>query len=280
MASVFKRGRWIDAEGRKCMKDTPGAKWVESRFYTVQVNVDGRKRRIKGYTDKAASEQMGAKLERAKAQGVEGLEDPYKVHRNRRLCEHVADWIAELRQLGRDDIYVGLCESRMARLIAECDWKTFSNITADSFIRWRDTATITMGHTAKDGGKILRMGARTQNHYLETVRAFCKWSIKRKRLALHPLADVAPVETTGHLRRQRRALTQTEIAALLDAVHARHQLAYRIILGTGLRRDELRQLRWGDVKLDAPMPCIQLRRRQPRASVATCCRYETIWPNC
>jgi len=259
MASVFKRGRWIDADGRKCMKDAPGAKWVESRFYTVQVNVDGRKRRIKGYTDKAASEQMGAKLERAKAQGVEGLEDPYKVHRNRRLCEHVADWIAELRQLGRDDIYVGLCESRMARLIAECDWKAFSNITADSFIRWRDTATITMGHTAKDGGKILRMGARTQNHYLETVRAFCKWSIKRKRLAVHPLADVTPVETVGHLRRQRRALTQTEIAALLDAVHARHQLAYRIILGTGLRRDELRQLRWGDVKLDAPMPCIQLR---------------------
>jgi integrase len=147
----------------------------------------------------------------------------------------------------------------MARLIGDCDWKTFSSVSADSFIRWRDTATITMGHTAKDGGTILRMGARTQNHYLETVRAFCKWSIKRKRLAVHPLADVAPVETTGHLRRQRRALTQTEIAALLDAVHARHQLAYRIILGTGLRRDELRQLRWGDVKLDAPMPCIQLR---------------------
>lgn len=116
-----------------------------------------------------------------------------------------------------------------------------------------------MGHAAKDGGKILRMGARTQNHYLETVRAFCKWSIKRKRLAAHPLADVTPVETTGHLRRQRRALTQNEIGALLNAVHVRHQLAYRIILGTGLRRDELRQLRWGDVKLDAPMPCIQLR---------------------
>ncbi len=160
MASVFKRGRWIDANGRKCTKHTPGAKWTESRFYTVQVNVDGRIRRIKGYTDRAASEQMGAKIERAKAQGAEGLEDPFKAHRNRRLCEHVADWIAELRQLGRDEIYVGLCESRMARLIGECDWKTFSSVSADSFIRWRDTATITMGHTAKDGGKILRMGAQ------------------------------------------------------------------------------------------------------------------------
>jgi len=259
MASVFKRGRWIDPNGRKCTKHTPGAKWTESRFYTVQVNLDGRIRRIKGYTDRAASEQMGAKLERAKAQGAEGLDDPYKAHRNRRLSEHVADWIAELRQLGRDDVYVGLCESRIARLIAECDWKTFSSINADSFIRWRATATSTVGHSAKRGANILTMGARTQNHYLETVRAFCKWSIKRKRLAVHPLADVTPVETAGQLRRQRRALTQNEITALLSAVHARHQLAYRIILGTGLRRDELRQLRWGDVMLDAPMPCILLR---------------------
>jgi hypothetical protein len=62
MASVFKRGRWVDANGRKCTKDTPGAKWTESRFYTVQVNLAGRIRRIKGYTDRAASEQMGPSL--------------------------------------------------------------------------------------------------------------------------------------------------------------------------------------------------------------------------
>ena len=47
MASVFKRGRWIDAQGRKCAKSAPGAKWVESRFYTVQVKMNGR---IKRYT--------------------------------------------------------------------------------------------------------------------------------------------------------------------------------------------------------------------------------------
>ena len=37
MASVFKRGRWVDGNGRKCAKETPGAKWVSSRFYTVAV---------------------------------------------------------------------------------------------------------------------------------------------------------------------------------------------------------------------------------------------------
>lgn len=37
------------------------------------------------------------------------------------------------------------------------------------------------------------------------------------------------------------------------------KISYRLILATGLRRDELRQLTWGDVKLSAPMPRLQLR---------------------
>jgi hypothetical protein len=92
------------------MKETPGPKWVESRFYTVQYVVNGKPKLVKGYTDRQASEQLGARLERAKAQGGAGLEDPYKAHRERPLAEHVADWITELRQLGRDDIYIAPCK--------------------------------------------------------------------------------------------------------------------------------------------------------------------------
>lgn len=268
MASVFKRGRWVDEDGRRCPKGTPGAKWVESRNYMIQLVVDGKPRLIKGYTDRQATEQLAAKLERSKAQGAEGLTDPFKAHRRRPLAEHVANWIAELRQLGRDDVYVGLCESRMARLIADCRWENLTSISAESFIQWRETATATVGKAAKKGSNVKPMGARTQNHYLETLRAFCRWAMRRKRMATHPLADVSPVETAGHLRRQRRALTENEIAALLAAVLPRHQLAYRLILATGLRRDEVRQLCWGDLKLNAPMPCIQLRAETTKAKRA------------
>src|SRR4051812_23871329 len=169
MASVFKRGRWVDANGRKCTKDAPGARWAESLFYTVQIVVNGKPKLVKGYTDRQASEQLGAKLERAKAQGEEGLHDAYKPHRSRRLSEHVADWITELRQLGRDDVYVGLCESRMARLIVDCKWDNLASMTPESFIRWRDTATVEVGKPKKKGSSVRPMGARTQNHYLETA---------------------------------------------------------------------------------------------------------------
>src|SRR2546423_525992 len=109
MASVFKRGRWMDAQGRKCRKDASGATWEESRFYTVQYQVNGKPKLVKGYTDKLASEQLGAKLERAKARGEEGMIDLYKPHRNRPLAEHLADWISEIRQIGAGDIYAGQC---------------------------------------------------------------------------------------------------------------------------------------------------------------------------
>jgi hypothetical protein len=83
--------------------------------------------------------------------------------------------------------------------------------------------------------------------------------VKRKRMAANPLAELRGVETAGKLRRERRALTDDEIVALLAAVPERHKLAYHVLLSTGLRRDELRQLHWGDVKLTATMPCIELR---------------------
>lgn len=259
MASVFKRSRWVDANGQKCKGTMPGAKRVKSRFYTVQIVVDGRTRCFKGYSDKGASLQLGAKLERSKAQGAESLEDPFKVHRGNPLANHVADWIAELRQLGRDEQYIAPCKARMERLIAECGWRTLSAISADSFIRWREMAVSTVGTSKVKGSNVGPMGARTQNHYLEALRTFCRWAIKRKRLGLNPIADVGPVETTGKLRRQRRALTESEIAALLAVVPQRHQIGYRVILQTGLRRAELRQLRWGDVNLEPPMQCIRLR---------------------
>lgn len=268
MASIFKRGRWVDEHGRKCTKETPDAKWEESRFYMIQLSINGRSKLVKGYTDKGASEQLAAKLERAKAQGEEGLIDPYKIHRKRHLSEHIADWITELRQLGRDHVYVGLCEARMARLIADCGWDTLAGIDAAGFIKWRETATVTVGTAKKKGSNVKPMGAKTMNHYLTTARSFCLWAIKRKRIAVNPLADTEGVETAGQLRRERRALHDEEITALLSAVHSRHQLAYRIILSTGLRRDELKQLQWSDVKLNAPMPCIELRAQTTKAKRA------------
>jgi integrase len=255
-------GSMVPAESAPGM---PGARQVTSKIWSIQIQVDGRQKLIKGFTDRAATVQLAARMEREKAQGETGLVDPFKEHRGQKLTEHVADWIAELRQLGRDHVYVGLCDFRLRRLAADCDWRSLAHITSAAFIKWRETANVSVGTARIKGSNVKSMGARTQNHYLTTLQTFCRWVVKRKRMATNPIADVQPVTTAGRLRRERRALLPNEITALLEVVPARHQLAYRMILGTGLRRDELRQLRWSDMKLNAPAPCIELRPETTKA---------------
>jgi integrase len=262
MASVFKRGRWVDADGRRCAKDAAGAKWVESRYYTVKLHLPGdRVKFIKGYTDKQASEQLGSKLERAKAQGTEGLEDPYKLHRKRPIVEHVADWTAELQQLGRDEIYFAQCAARMQRLIVECGWRLLTDVSADSFCKWRETANGNADHNRKDQATrtVRSLSPRCKNHYLATLMTFCRWCIKRHRMASNVIADVEKVDESNDVRRERRALTAAELLALLAVVPDHYRLGYQVLMGTGLRRGELLQLRWADVRLNAPHPFIQLR---------------------
>ena len=251
----------MDADGRKCTKEAPGAKWVESRFYTVQIFIDGKPKLVKGYTDKAASAQMGAKMEREKAQGEQGLQDIYKSHRRRTITEHIAEWVAELVQLGRDDAYIAPCKARMERLAKECGWGTLGAISADSFCKWRETAMTNAAHNRKDRSKLVPalMASRSKNHYLITLRTFCRWCIKRKRIGGNPVADVEKVEESGDVRRERRALTAEELQRLLVAIPEHYRLGYQMLMGTGLRRGELLALRWGDVRLNAPHPFIQLR---------------------
>jgi hypothetical protein len=122
---------------------------------------------------------MGAKLERAKAQGEQGLVDPYKPHRIRPLAEHVADWTAELRQLGRDDMYDAPCKARLERLLIECGWARLGDISADTFCKWWETAVSNADHNRTDRATrtIRPLSPRTKDHYLSALNTFCGWCI-------------------------------------------------------------------------------------------------------
>jgi integrase len=118
-----------------------------------------------------------------------------------------------------------------------------ADISADSFGKWRESAKAdTCRSKNPKAGRIIKaMSPRCKNHYFEALRTFCRWCVKRHRIASNPIADVEKVDQTVDVRRQRRALiTADEITALLAVVPSRHQLAYRMILSTGLRRDELK----------------------------------------
>src|SRR5262249_16639846 len=148
---------------------------------------------------------LGA-FEKQQLRGEE-FSDPFKEHRARPLTEHVKDYLADLRALGRDDKYVYNIDKRLARLIDSCGWKLLADITADSFCAWREKPV---------EWKSKKIGPETINQHFETARAFCRWCVKRKRIATNALVDVEKIDASADIRRQRRALTTDELDALLN----------------------------------------------------------------
>jgi integrase len=87
--------------------------------------------------------------------------------------------------------------------------------------------------------------ARTAAGYAESLVAFCAWCVQRGYLAHNPLKGLKRIHLGAHT--VRRALTQVEIAKLLEAASADRQLLYETALTTGLRAKELRSLRVCDL---------------------------------
>jgi len=75
----------------------------------------------------------------------------------------------------------------------------------------------------------------------------------------NPLSRVGKVKETRDIRRKRRPFTENELRSLLKVAPERRRQCYLIAAYTGLRRNELGNLIWGDVHLDNETPFIQLR---------------------
>lgn len=81
----------------------------------------------------------------------------------------------------------------------------------------------------------------------------------KKRISGNPLESVKPVDTSGVETRIRRAFTDEEMERLL-AIAGIYRAVYLMAACTGLRRSELKGLLWGDVKLEAPKPVVNVRK--------------------
>ena len=198
-------------------------------------------------SDKQVAEKRHSELFREKQleRGGLTLSKPLLEAAQRKLLEHLHDFLGDMERRGKSQKHLANLEHRVGALIQECGWKTARDVTADSFQAWR--------REHKD------LAAKTVNDYLEAVRCFFNWLVKNGRAQVNPLHLVEKVKVHEDETRRRRAFSDEEMRQLLAVVPADRKAIYLMAVHTGLRRSELAALKWGDVSLDAVTPFVQVR---------------------
>jgi len=201
-----------------------------------------------GATDLQVANKRAQQFIQEREREAAGILEPKLVRdaAQRPLAEHLNDYEADLvkrGRAGRGGRGASLLKSRILRLLNDCGWKLCASITADSFIAWRNRQTDS---------------ARTLNHYLQGMFSFLNWMDRVGRIKANPLKFVGKVDERGQKKRVRRAFTDEELVKLINGSGPRG-IIYFTAARTGLRQEELRQLVWGDVRLDDKKPQIVVR---------------------
>lgn len=278
---------WLDAGGRRVKKGTPGArKHVEesSKWYGCWKE-GGRQVRVPLATDKSASQAMLTDLMRTKDRTRAKLVDPFQPHLDRPAGEHVDEYLESITASGKVKPGKYLTEKRriLTTILTRAGVKTLADLNGAAIDRYMDALTSSTG---------------TRRVHHTAVNAFADWLVVKKRLPANPLASVARPQG-GKTVRKRRALSPAELQRLITAARERplydeefkprgrankgrkksrrpaelrtevrerlirlgreRALLYKTAIYTGLRKNELTELRVKFLNLDrTPYPSVEL----------------------
>ena len=193
-------------------------------------------------TDKRAAERIAAKLTGDAALRREGvvdaMEDGFAQADRVPLAEHVAAYLAHCAAAGHAPAAIAEKRRHLARLLDSTGAGRLSDLTADALER----------HLR--GLREAGLSARTWNFARQIAVAFANWTVRTGRAKRNALAVAPRLDEDRDRRRVRRALDDDELARLL-AVAEEHgrKCWYMLAALAGLRRGDLKRLRWGAVDL-------------------------------
>lgn len=129
-----------------------------------------------------------------------------------------------------------------ARRYLMTDWRPLHSMPADGITR-RDVAA-RLEELRKKGHLVAANRARS------TLSAFFGWAIKRGLCEVNPVIGTAKATEE---RSRERVLNADEVRCLWEATEgpADYHAIVRLLLLTGQRRDEVAELRWSELDLDA-----------------------------
>jgi len=201
-------------------------------------------------SDKEAATRKAEEFRREWEAENAGILLPKKIREgaSKPLEDHLVDYVADLKKRGksgRKNKGGVQTKNRLERLFRECGWRRAVDVTTDSFLSWRSSTT--------------GLSPRTLNHYLGDSITFLNWLERAGRITTNPLRNVSKVEEKGRETRLRRALSDVELAKLIEGAPQYRGIAYITAARTGLRHGELALLKWGDVVFDSETPHVLAR---------------------
>jgi integrase len=276
--------RWRDMHGKPRetrVRETPRGTCIQvqvRRYLARYRDAAGVVRTVAtGCRDEAAARAVLVDLERraelVKAGVLSPAQDAVADHRRASVAHHIDGYVASLSARGCAERHVRSVRKRLSLLFGECQFRSLRDVNRDAVERW-------LGQGAN-----LRRSARTRNTYAIAAKAFLNWCVETDRLVGNPLARLARADEQADRRRQPRALSEAELARLLDAARRRplaealqfnrgwrkgqngarlrpqtraklerlgleRALAYKTLVLTGLRLGELRAIRACDLDGD------------------------------
>ena len=239
-------------------------------YYIQYFDADGNRVTAKGFTDKALTEQLAAKLENEVMLRKRGMIDPAQ---ERLLSIKQSPIEGHLDAFARSmanntEKHRKLTMTRVRRVIEGCGFLSLAEMDGEKVVDWLNAT-----RQAED------LGARTFNHYMQAADAFGKWLVATKRLPANPLAGMERLNSETDIRHKRRALSTEEVSRLVESARSSGEVvqgydgelrarAYLLSFFTGLRRQEIGSLTPRSFKLDDAQPtlvveaaCSKHRRR-------------------
>lgn len=241
--------RYVLPHGERVRKGTAGAtkQIAFSRKYYAFFRQAGRRVKVPLSVDRREARRMMRELERNLWRLRLGIVDAHAEHKRRPIVEHIEEYLADVRGGGRSQRHLEDIERMMRTVTKNQRINTLDDLTLptiDAFLQ----------RMAEQG-----RSPRTRNSYRQAVVAFANWLTRKGRLPNNPLLNVSRAE--GRTVRVRRALSIDELRRLVKTTEQRNAnraLLYRIAVGTGLRRGELKALRIRHLRLDSAVPLICL----------------------
>jgi integrase len=255
---------------------------VESKYVAKYRDGIGVVREVAtGCREEASARRVLGELERraelVRANVMTQAEDRVADHQATPLADHFTAFDEHLKAKGKSSIYRSYTRRYLDRLAAECPFAKLADLHRDALERWLATRS-------EDG-----VGAKARNAYRGAVVTFANWCVAAGRLTSNPFSAVEKANEKADRRRLRRALTEQELAKLLDVARQRplldaltvhrgerkgeryakvrpevrdrlallgweRALIYKTFLLTGLRKGELASLTAGQLFLDGPVP--------------------------